>query len=81
MNDGRIEHLGTPRDIYERPANCLVAGFIGTSNLLSGTVGRVDDGRAVIVIGPGERIIMPVDGNGVALASPLSSPSVPRRST
>jgi len=65
MNDGRIEHLGTPRDIYERPATKFVAGFIGTSNLLSGTVGRVDDGRAVIVIGPGERIIMPVDGTGV----------------
>ena len=65
MNDGRVEHLGTPRDIYERPATKFVAGFIGTSNLLSGTVGRVDDGRAVIVIGPGERIIMPVDGTGV----------------
>src|SRR5439155_1616543 len=35
MNDGAIEHLGTPRDIYEHPRTRFVAGFIGTSNLLS----------------------------------------------
>src|ERR1700728_664329 len=34
MNDGRIEQLGTPIDVYERPANAVVAGFIGVSNLL-----------------------------------------------
>jgi spermidine/putrescine transport system ATP-binding protein len=65
MNDGRVEHLGTPREIYERPATKFVAGFIGTSNLLSGTVGIVENGRAVIVVGPGERIVFPVDGTGV----------------
>ena len=41
MNDGRVEQLGTPRDVYERPATKFVAGFIGTSNVLSGTVDRV----------------------------------------
>src|ERR1700716_3118124 len=46
MNDGSIEHLGTPRDIYERPATKFVAGFIGTSNLLSGTVAEVHNGLA-----------------------------------
>ncbi len=34
MNDGRLEQLGTPIDVYERPANEFVAGFIGVSNLL-----------------------------------------------
>src|SRR5205814_9430081 len=38
MNDGVIEQLGSPREIYEHPASRFVAGFIGTSNLLSGTV-------------------------------------------
>ena len=38
MNDGSIEHLGTPREIYEHPRTRFVAGFIGTSNLLTGTV-------------------------------------------
>jgi spermidine/putrescine transport system ATP-binding protein len=62
MNDGAIEHLGTPRDIYEHPRTKFVAGFIGTSNLLSGPVARVDGGTAVIDVGPGERIVLPTDG-------------------
>jgi spermidine/putrescine transport system ATP-binding protein len=65
MNDGRIEHLGSPREIYERPATKFVAGFIGTSNLLSGTVSTVDGDRAVITYGPGERIIVPLNSAGV----------------
>ena len=34
FNHGRIEQVGTPRDIYERPATSFVAGFVGTSNVL-----------------------------------------------
>lgn len=36
FRDGRIEQLGTPAEVYERPATRFVAGFVGTSNLLSG---------------------------------------------
>ena len=35
FNNGRIEQVGTPRDIYEHPSSAFVAGFVGTSNLLS----------------------------------------------
>src|SRR6185369_13755266 len=42
MNEGAVEHLGTPRDIYEYPRTKFVAGFIGTSNLLSGVVSGFD---------------------------------------
>ena len=35
FNHGRIEQVGTPRDIYERPSTEFVAGFVGTANLLS----------------------------------------------
>jgi spermidine/putrescine transport system ATP-binding protein len=59
MNDGLIEQLGSPREIYERPATKFVAGFIGTSNVLSGTVGRNTSGTAVIEPGSGERIVVP----------------------
>jgi spermidine/putrescine transport system ATP-binding protein len=65
MNDGVIEHLGTPRDIYEHPANRFVAGFIGTSNLLTGTVTRVTDGHAIIEVSPRERIIVPAREAGM----------------
>jgi putative spermidine/putrescine transport system ATP-binding protein len=34
FNEGRIEQIGTPEDVYERPANRFVAGFVGVSNLL-----------------------------------------------
>ena len=36
FDNGRIEQIGSPRDIYERPATAFVAGFVGTSNLLTG---------------------------------------------
>ena len=38
MQDGRIEQIGTPDDIYERPATRFVASFIGSINMVAGTV-------------------------------------------
>jgi putative spermidine/putrescine transport system ATP-binding protein len=40
FNQGRIEQMGTPADLYERPATSFVAGFVGTSNLLRGPVAQ-----------------------------------------
>src|SRR5215472_5195109 len=71
MNDGAIEHLGTPREIYEHPKTRFVAGFIGTSNLLSGAMARVESGQAIIDVGPEERIIVPVHDPGPAPGSTL----------
>ncbi|KQT65776.1 MULTISPECIES: ABC transporter ATP-binding protein [unclassified Aureimonas] len=53
MNGGRIEQIGTPLDLYDRPDNLFVASFIGspTMNLLQGTLLR-DGGRAFVRIGP-----------------------------
>ena len=36
MKDGEIQHLGQPKDIYQRPANVFVATFIGKTNILEG---------------------------------------------
>jgi spermidine/putrescine transport system ATP-binding protein len=38
MQGGRIEQLGSPNELYERPTTAFVAGFLGVSNLLQGTV-------------------------------------------
>ena len=38
MRDGGVEQIGTASELYDRPANAFVAGFIGESNLLSGRV-------------------------------------------
>ncbi|WP_426571294.1 ABC transporter ATP-binding protein [Aquihabitans sp. McL0605] len=36
--NGHLEQVGTPSEVYERPASAFVAGFVGTSNVLDGTV-------------------------------------------
>ena len=71
MSDGSIEHLGTPREIYEHPRTRFVAGFIGTSNLLTGTVTRLDGDLAVIRVSPDERILVPVPDRAVTEGSRL----------
>jgi iron(III) transport system ATP-binding protein len=48
MNGGRIEQIGTPEELYDRPASRFVARFIGASNVLDGTRA---DGRRVDVNG------------------------------
>jgi putative spermidine/putrescine transport system ATP-binding protein len=51
FNEGRIEQLAQPVELYERPASAFVAGFVGTSNLLRGEVARKllgEDGTFVI---------------------------------
>ncbi|MEP6639316.1 MAG: ABC transporter ATP-binding protein, partial [Chloroflexota bacterium] len=46
FNQGRIEQIGAPAEVYERPATRFVAGFVGTSNLLTGAVAEAIIGRA-----------------------------------
>jgi iron(III) transport system ATP-binding protein len=48
MKDGKVMQLGTPRDIYERPANKFVAEFIGTSNFINGIVDEKQNGHVFV---------------------------------
>ncbi|GKX33350.1 MAG: ABC transporter ATP-binding protein [Rhizobiaceae bacterium MnEN-MB40S] len=60
MHDGRVEQMGTPLDIYDRPASTFVATFIGmpAMNLLTG---RVEDGQ--FISDDGIRLPLPVNDN------------------
>jgi spermidine/putrescine transport system ATP-binding protein len=58
MNAGRIEQLGSPREVYEHPRTRFVAGFIGTSNLLNGTVRTIDGTTAVLETAPEENLVV-----------------------
>jgi len=58
MRDGRIEQIGTPRELYERPVSEFVASFIGESNFLMGRLER-RDGRASLVTEDGWRVAIP----------------------
>jgi putative spermidine/putrescine transport system ATP-binding protein len=48
FSEGQIQQIGSPSDIYERPANPFVAGFVGENNLLPGTIAAVDGTIATI---------------------------------
>src|SRR5215510_12760513 len=45
LNGGKIEQIGTPEEVYHRPANAFVASFLGNVNLFHG---RIDEGRVFI---------------------------------
>ena len=49
MSAGVIQHVGTPKNIYQRPANLFVSTFIGRSNVMKGEKMVVEDGRTYVV--------------------------------
>jgi spermidine/putrescine transport system ATP-binding protein len=71
MNAGRIEQLGSPRDVYEHPLTRFVAGFIGTSNLLTGSVARLDGVTAIIEVNDAESVSVP---NAIAAGAVAGQP-------
>ncbi len=57
MNKGRVSQLGTPQEIYDRPADPFVADFIGSSNFLDARVaGRPEGGRVTVALPGGQRL-------------------------
>jgi spermidine/putrescine transport system ATP-binding protein len=53
MDHGNVQQLGTPEELYDAPRTRFVAGFIGTTNLVPGTVESVDAGVAVVRLAGG----------------------------
>lgn len=72
MRGGRIEQVGPPEDLYDRPATAFVADFIGTTNLLRGTVESIADGAAVVRLDSGDRCRIAPDGRQPGQAVQLS---------
>ena len=58
MNAGVIQHVGTPKNIYQRPANLFVSTFIGRSNVLEGERLVVENGKTYIVAKSGYKAEM-----------------------
>jgi spermidine/putrescine ABC transporter ATP-binding subunit len=56
MNQGRILQLGTPREVYTRPASVFASDFIGQTNLMHGTVAAVAGSRVTLAVAGGERV-------------------------
>ena len=60
MNLGRVEQVGTPREIYEHPESSFVAGFIGSLNAMDLTLERIAGAVGVMRVGGG-RVVARVD--------------------
>jgi len=65
MSEGVIQQVGTPMELYERPANLFVANFLGTANILEGRIVE-EDGRRLFEIAGGVRLPVP---EGLAVAA------------
>jgi spermidine/putrescine transport system ATP-binding protein len=62
MNEGVVEQVATPRDLYEHPGTAFVAGFIGISNLLTLRIDDRSAGVAAMRLADGERVLAPDPG-------------------
>jgi spermidine/putrescine transport system ATP-binding protein len=84
MNNGKIEQIGTPREVYRAPASRFVAEFIGANNILPGTVQAIEgENLAVatrqgsftarqpqgVALGSGDRVMLVVSADRVALSN------------
>jgi spermidine/putrescine transport system ATP-binding protein len=73
MNNGRLEQVGAPEEIYRRPRSRFVAAFIGSSNLIQGKVTRVESGRVELTTSAGRAFLAlspssaPIVGSEAAL--------------
>jgi spermidine/putrescine transport system ATP-binding protein len=63
MNRGRIEQLGRPEEVYDRPATAFVAEFLGASNLLQGKYVGVADGWGLVELDTGTRVRIGADAS------------------
>ncbi len=61
MSRGQVEQIGTPEEIYSAPASIFVAGFIGSANLLPGTLSQVGPDRAQVRLDSG--LLVDVEGS------------------
>lgn len=63
FSQGKIEQIGTPSEVYEKPASPFVAGFVGTSNLISGEIAkRITGSEQMFSIRP-EKIHLGTEGS------------------
>jgi spermidine/putrescine transport system ATP-binding protein len=62
MNKGKLEQLGAPEDLYERPKTAFVAGFLGVSNMLDGQVAERNGDTVSVRLADGTTLRAPAAG-------------------
>lgn len=74
LRDGRVEQVGSPLDLYNRPDNDFVAGFIGSPrmNFLPAEIKKVSDKKLLIELPSGEEITLPAHSEGLKVGDQLT---------
>ena len=74
MNQGRIEQIGTPSELYARPANLFVARFLGMPemNLIQGTLIETRGGVTNVMLPSGKTLAVPLTGEASKHGAPLT---------
>jgi multiple sugar transport system ATP-binding protein len=82
LSNGRIEQVGSPLELYERPCNLFVAGFIGSpkmnfiaaevSELLDGSDDGADGAQVLVTLAGGERVRCAVDGGAAKVGDKVT---------
>ena len=62
MNEGRVEQIGSPTDIYHSPRSVFVANFIGVANLLPGVMGQTNGTHSTVTVAGNRPIYVPTGG-------------------
>ena len=77
LSEGKVEQIGTPEEIYDAPASVFVAGFIGTANLLPGTVAASESDHVAVTLPEGttvrcrsDQLPMPLGSNATVMLRP-----------
>jgi putative spermidine/putrescine transport system ATP-binding protein len=78
FNDGEVQMLAPVEAMYEAPSNRFVAGFIGDSTVIKGTVRAADDERCGMVL-PDGRVLTGVNVNGAAVGAQVEACIRPER--
>ena len=72
INSGVVEQIGTPMDLYDRPANLFVANFLGVTNVIEGRM-EEENGKAVFRSSDGS-VIVPITGKDKGFSSIVFRP-------
>ena len=79
MRAGRVEQLGSPEDVYERPRSTFVADFVGATNLLTGIVRGPADGGTMAIDIDSAGLVQAAAGEGLAPGQKVSVTVKPER--
>ncbi|MFZ6770372.1 ABC transporter ATP-binding protein [Undibacterium sp. Di26W] len=74
FNGGKIEQIGAPLELYDKPANCFVAGFLGSPkmNFLQGKVSRCADNQATVILAGGAHLEVNIPPNALTEGQAVS---------